>query len=576
MLECDLIMKGGITSGVVYPKAITTVAKKYRLRNIGGTSAGAIAAVVAGAAEYRRQSGDGDLGFQKVDDVALELGADMVSLFQPSPPLKRLYGVFFALISHKKGQGIVRIVLLALLKFYGVRAIPGLVLIAIFVVMAFVGSTSGLVVGGLICSGILSVILILLAVLKDIRQGLPNSDFGLCPGTTQNGYDKPAFTDWLTDKIDEVAGNTDRRPLTHGQLKTMGVSVATMTTDLSSRRPYQLPLQSKHHYFSKAEFDRLFPKRVIDAMIEGKQPHETDQTDVPTDLYQLPAGDEFPVILIARFSLSFPGLISAVPLWRYDDQIRLESGRGKISRCLFSDGGISSNFPVHLFDAPLPARPTFGISLTPWEKARHGANRVKLPKTGKQSTDLPVRPPKNLIKFLMSIFSSSKDWQDTLQAILPGTADRIVEVRLDEAKEGGMNLAMPPEIIAKLVEYGAQAGKVLVSQFDFDEHRWQRALTILPAFHGTLSALNTAYSSRPAGAGSGAQGYSNVLRDYPSKSYSENTKTWRADVLDAYAQTLAEQGKADGLGAQLVEGTLPSTDASIRLMADANRVPRRG
>ena len=53
--ECDLIMRGGVTSGVVYPFAITEIAKSYRLRDIGGTSAGAIAAVFAAAAEYRRQ-----------------------------------------------------------------------------------------------------------------------------------------------------------------------------------------------------------------------------------------------------------------------------------------------------------------------------------------------------------------------------------------------------------------------------------------------------------------------------------------------------------------------------------------
>ena len=35
---CDLVMKGGITSGVVYPLAIWTLAKHYRFKNIGGTS----------------------------------------------------------------------------------------------------------------------------------------------------------------------------------------------------------------------------------------------------------------------------------------------------------------------------------------------------------------------------------------------------------------------------------------------------------------------------------------------------------------------------------------------------------
>ena len=41
---CDLVMKGGVTSGIVYPKAISRLAAHYHFKNIGGSSAGAIAA----------------------------------------------------------------------------------------------------------------------------------------------------------------------------------------------------------------------------------------------------------------------------------------------------------------------------------------------------------------------------------------------------------------------------------------------------------------------------------------------------------------------------------------------------
>jgi len=43
---CDLVMKGGITSGIVYPNAVLSLAREYRFKSIGGTSAGAIAAAV--------------------------------------------------------------------------------------------------------------------------------------------------------------------------------------------------------------------------------------------------------------------------------------------------------------------------------------------------------------------------------------------------------------------------------------------------------------------------------------------------------------------------------------------------
>src|SRR5437588_12938950 len=58
LLECDIVMKGGITSGVVYPSAVAELSKSYRFRNIGGNSAGAIAATLTAAAEYRRQHAD--------------------------------------------------------------------------------------------------------------------------------------------------------------------------------------------------------------------------------------------------------------------------------------------------------------------------------------------------------------------------------------------------------------------------------------------------------------------------------------------------------------------------------------
>ena len=56
-LECDLVMRGGITSGIVYPRAIAKLAETYNFRSIGGTSAGAIAAAGTAAAAYGAKRG---------------------------------------------------------------------------------------------------------------------------------------------------------------------------------------------------------------------------------------------------------------------------------------------------------------------------------------------------------------------------------------------------------------------------------------------------------------------------------------------------------------------------------------
>lgn len=52
----DLTMEGGTTSGVVYPLAVCELASSFRFRNVGGASAGAIAAALTAAAELGRSS----------------------------------------------------------------------------------------------------------------------------------------------------------------------------------------------------------------------------------------------------------------------------------------------------------------------------------------------------------------------------------------------------------------------------------------------------------------------------------------------------------------------------------------
>src|SRR5438270_4611550 len=56
--ECDLVMKGGVTSGIVYPPVVQTLQPTYRFRSIGGTSAGDIAAAIVAASEFDLKTKD--------------------------------------------------------------------------------------------------------------------------------------------------------------------------------------------------------------------------------------------------------------------------------------------------------------------------------------------------------------------------------------------------------------------------------------------------------------------------------------------------------------------------------------
>lgn len=582
MRECDLIMKGGVTSGVVHPGAVQELAKAYRLRSIGGASAGAIAAVAAAAAEYRRQSSPSRAdpkGFEIMGALSDELAEDVASLFQPAPAFAPLFRVFKSMTGPAKGRSlrvIRRIAQVYRGRVFGALGLGG----ALALVCLRVGApwpAALALVAGLVAA----VALPLFALRKALVVDLPKHDFGMCPGTTQAGYGAKALTDWLADHIDTIAGNlgpdgTPGAPLTVGALEgddtrpDLGIRIAAMTTDLSSQRPYQLPLRNALHYFSRAEFAALFPARVVDYLCAERAPMSSGVPGGPEDLYPLPVGPDFPVLLCARMSLSFPLLISAVPLWRRDEGLPMgPGGAAPFRRCLFSDGGISSNFPILLFDALMPRRPTFGITLTDYEEERHGGVFVSLPERSPTNMALPVRRIGGLTGFVMSMFNTAKDWQDGLQALMPGFAERIVEIRLDRETEGGLNLDMPSEVTRRLQARGREAGRKLVEGFCFDENRWRRALSVLPSIEAALEPLHEAYTTAPVGS---TLTYAQVLTEHAPKSY-ENAEAWRREVLDPFAARLAEMG--DTAGTRLQDGHLPAQDASIRLLATADRQPAR-
>ena len=601
MQECDLVMKGGITSGVVYPHALVEIAKDYRLRNIGGTSAGAIAAVLAAAAEYRRQRSGGtdERGFEMIGELADELGSKLQTLFQPAAPLKPLFDILVAVVSEEGRTGGRTFAVLRVVKRTYRRRIwfTGAWLIFWLAAAIALQSIAMFLFGALLTCLLLGVSLALSAS-RMIFQSLPTHDFGLCPGTRQPGYHGPGFTDWIADKIDLIAGHVGRdgrpgKPLTVGELEKHGINVATMTTDLSSGRPYQLPLKTKIHYFSRTEFANILPKRVLEHLVAAGGPVQLEDPSAPKDLHRIPAGAEFPVVLVARMSLSFPGLISGIGLYRHDNEAaKIANGAYPVKRCLFSDGGISSNFPIHFFDALAPARPTFGIALGAWDEARDGKNRIHLPTRGRTSSSLPVTSIDSVGGFLFSIVNTAKDWQDTMQSMLPGYAERIVTIRLDDSREGGLNLAMDEATIGALTGFGREAGATLRERFSyrtsggatrrssaFDQHRYNRAISLLPEIEEALVAYAAAMGAVPTGAPDEAMTGFQILTDFKTRHY-DNSAQWRSEVFAGFAGKLAEigvdaaQAHASAAPTSVRSGNIPSVDSVLRLVAKADRNPK--
>lgn len=508
-------MKGGVTSGVVYPYAILELAKRYRLRSIGGTSAGAIAAAFAAAAEYGRQNGDPDafVRLQKRCDTIPDI---LGGLFQPSAEFRPLMTALQALSSRgsawRRAAGALWPLKRPLLVGGGAGlavylAAAGVLGLAVWPLGADLRPTSwwallpGAVLATLAGSG-----LNLLRHARDLfGDHLPRNNFGFCSGLAVAGDSAPVLTEWIHASLQEIAfgpGGRDK-PLTFGDLAHAGrtarskgksIDLRMMTTNLSLGRPHAAPDFNLDLLYSPVAWSKLFPKPVMDYLLGARDDGRGEVSPREDGGFRaLPRADDLPVIVAVRMSLSFPILVQAIPMAMRDvgaaARGELASGaKPPIVPLLFSDGGLSSNFPIHFFDAMLPQRPTFALSLDPLPKDRAGEDRVSMPQGAAGGSFSPVKSITTLPSFGVSVFDAAKDWQDQMLSTMPGQRERVVRIRLT-ADEGGLNLTMPPDVSRKLMEYGRQAGETIVTRFDFDEHRWRRTLVAYRALEETVHGV---------------------------------------------------------------------------------------
>jgi hypothetical protein len=321
---------------------------------------------------------------------------------------------------------------------------------------------------------------------------VPANGFGICSGAAPAPQgEELSLTPWLTDLLDEVAGRpTVGQPLRFEDLwgSTLGerqVNLEVLTNSLTHGRPYRIPFDEAVFSFKPAELRRLFPDRVVDWMVDpaaGMRNPAREEEIIP-----LPAPGKLPVIVAIRLSLSFPLLVSAVPLYSQDHRL----SQPPQERCWFSDGGIASNFPIHFFDKPLPGWPTFGLDLVPPQRSK-----AWLPdKAGSGILELWNRFPPTLPGFLGALVNSIHSWMDNRQARVPGYRDRIVRISLGDG-EGGLNMDMPSQVIKDVADRGALAGRLLAHAFapegdaiGWDNQRWVRFRTLMALFEQDLELL---------------------------------------------------------------------------------------
>jgi predicted acylesterase/phospholipase RssA len=522
---CDLVMKGGVTSGVVYPPAICELAQHYHFRSIGGTSAGAIAAAVTAAAEYQRRISGSLRGFELLKDLPARLGetdasgrSQLLRLFQPDVPCRRLFAVLVASLNQDGTFRRIGAILFGCLKAYWIAT---LVSIALAVLIVLLHS----VLAGLISVLVMAPVAIGFSIYRDLTLNVVKNNYGLCKGLTVEGSTGNALTPWLHALIQEAAGRSaSDPPLTFGDLwrapggppgeNVRSIDLEMFTTNLAHGRPYIFPhLEPTARLFYRSnELRSYLPASVMDWFdahaLRYEPSAQSPESDPPAKLAEimhlceLPPAENFPILLAARMSLSFPVLFAAVPLWAID--YGWPRAQRTFRRCMFADGGISSNFPIHLFDGLLPLWPTFGIKLE--AKLPGYDNMIYLPQNchaGFADTwtrfDTAAKSASRLGGFLGSIVTTMQNWNDNALARMPGVRDRTVRLRFYK-DEGGFNLNMPSDIIGSIAERGREAAGVLINRFvpaaagaapaaGWDQQRWIRRDVLLRAFNERMPGL---------------------------------------------------------------------------------------
>lgn len=584
---CDLVMQGGLTSGIVYPPAVLELARKYNFKNIGGTSAGAIAAAAAAAAEVGRRrfeldktrswsaaqrAGIGMTGLASISNDLTSPGF-ILNLFQPEPKVRPAFDLVVTLGgkrspgggSAKQANGrapaswsalcsraalairtIVRIspiwFTLSFLVPLGLAAcafgpmwpdaMPGKLLV---ILTALVFAAMSFAVSLAISAAV---------ALGTTADAMRRNFMGLCSGQTVARCNKgDGLTDWMHRITCDLAGKPAADPVVFGDLwnapayehepagKT--VNLAMITTDASHQQPRTLPAMSPDFWYCEEEFARLFPPSIMAALAADNPPSVT--LDGRT-FHAMPSEDKLPIVVAARMSLSFPMLISAVPLYQPDrgnrilgessqsapdktaagpkmlDDLRpaallqsvdalAEAGKpvtdastgGALAgeaptamlQCWFTDGGASSNFPLDLFDAPIPRWPTFAVDLVYKDVSLTvPTDGVFLPTVDRPPTHpryVDLSSPSALAQiggFLFSVVATMQNWRDSVQGRAAGQRDRIVSIFLDP-DEGGLNLNMAADMLKSAARKGDLAGKALVGQFNFANHCQIRSRVVM-------------------------------------------------------------------------------------------------
>lgn len=331
------------------------------------------------------------------------------------------------------------------------------------------------------------------------------------------------------------------------------IDFRAISTCLSHGRIYEFPQASDEQpmlFFRLSEFSRFFPKDIIDHLRRVSEPLDVSGLDwlhnqleirqkalqsdpnpksdqretfdekkaktldtltrefnktqkdaygtVDRDLRYLPR-EKMPILVAVRLSMSCPILFSCVPLISFNRDTHPEDTR--LVRLWFSDGGIGSNFPIHLFDKAIPRWPTFGLrifdkppriltngwqmqSYLPYQHWEGAEDNLLYPRDDSVFTSPSGIQARlgTFVKLVFSIYTSAKDGHDQSFGRMPDVRNRVVRLYLNSRAGNMLNLKLAPELICDLAlgtgaRSGRNAAQAYLQEIPGEKYKWASGWT---------------------------------------------------------------------------------------------------
>ena len=347
------------------------------------------------------------------------------------------------------------------------------------------------------CSG--SRVALGLRIALGLPKALGENGFGLCSGLSPRRQRTPGLTPWLADLLDDLAAKDDerpahlRRPPREGHRSPgddderhppapapdavvepraplrPGRAASALSRSGSSpgwRRTRHRRARAATAERTRRRLDALAPLRPLPAARRpagGRRGADEPELPAPDQRRSAPrARHDEPARRVRRSRRSENGRACRAPARRRRLLVLRRRDREQLPGPLLRHAAADA---ADLRDRPrrLPPRPP-----TRRRRGRRTSTCPRRTSGGLLDTLAPDRPEArdlgSLTGFVSGIVRTMQNHVDATLTHQPGYRDRIVHVHT-APDEGGMNLAMPPDVIEALTLRGQAAGRALVERF---------------------------------------------------------------------------------------------------------------